>query len=49
MHRLIQIDDTIGMYDKKNFAKELRFYNNHKSEVKENMWPPILQTIPRAN
>jgi hypothetical protein len=49
MHRLIQVDDTINMYDKKKFGKELRFYSNYKSEVRENMLPPILQIVPRAN
>ncbi len=37
------------MYDKKNFAKNLRFYNNHKSEVGENMLLPKLQSIARVN
>ncbi len=50
MQRLIQINDNIGMYDlKKKIGKELKFYNNHKSEVWENMLPPRLKTIPRAN
>jgi hypothetical protein len=30
-------------------TKELRFYSNHKSEIKENMLPPRLQTIARIN
>jgi hypothetical protein len=49
MHRLFQIDDTIGMYDKKICGKELKFYSNHKSEVGENMLPPRLQIIPKVN
>jgi hypothetical protein len=49
MHRLIQIDDTIGMYDEFVFGKELKFYRNHKSEIGKNMLLLRLQTIPRIN
>ncbi len=40
---------NLKMYDNNFFAKELRFCNNHKSEVKENMLPPKLQTVVRVN
>jgi hypothetical protein len=49
MHRLIQVDDTIGMHGNYFFGKELRFYSNHKNEVKENKLPPRLQIVLRAN
>jgi hypothetical protein len=49
MHRLIQVDDSIGMYDNCFFGKELQFYKNHQSEVKENKLPPRLQIVPRSN
>jgi hypothetical protein len=49
MHRLIQVKDVIVMYEKCFCGKELKFYSNHKSEVGENMLPPRLQTVPKAN
>jgi hypothetical protein len=30
-------------------AKELKFYSNHKTEIKEKMLLPKLQTIARVN
>jgi hypothetical protein len=40
---------NLKMYDNWFFAKELRFYSNHKSDVEENMLPPRLQTIAIVN
>jgi hypothetical protein len=37
------------MYENYYFAKELRFYSNHKSEIGKNILPPRLPTMANIN